>query len=332
MIAKQIAALEEQRTAKVKAMEDMVGKAEGEARGLNDDEKGTFADLKKSITDLDSRLDDLRATEKLVATKAAPVVVESPKASIQVGGVRREKGTFFARLAHALYMNQGNHFAAAEYAKSHLGDEELASVLRMPKGALERAASALGTTGDNAFAKPLTTIRQASEEFIDMLRPASVFARVPARRMNFDGNSSIVIPRQTAGASGTWVGEGAAIPVKKLAFDSINLTPKKMAVIVGVTNELLSHSSPAVEAIIRDDMIRSTATYLDTCFLDNTVNSSSRPGGLQVYDAAPTTSAGPTLADITTDLAALMADMLNANVPMNRPVWIMNPVNVNALM
>jgi HK97 family phage major capsid protein len=201
----------------------------------------------------------------------------------------------------------------------------------MPKGVIERAASAVGTTIDPVWAKPLATMRDASEEFIDLLRPASVFARVPARRMNFDRNSAISIPRQTAGASGAWVGEGAAIPVKKLAFDAITLSPRKLAVIVGVTNELLSHSSPAVDAIIRDDMIRSTASYLDTCFTDAVAGSASRPAGLQTYATAPIVSSGSTLADITADIAAATGAMMAANVPMARPVWIMNPANMNAL-
>ena len=57
------------------------------------------------------------------------------------------------------------------------------------------------------------------------------------------------IPIRTAGnlASGSWVGEGAPKPVKRIATGSVPLTPHKLAVITTFTEEMAMYSTPAIE-------------------------------------------------------------------------------------
>jgi HK97 family phage major capsid protein len=197
---------------------------------------------------------------------------------------------------------------------------------------IQRATVIPGGAGVTGFAEELVQINQANEAFIELLRPMSVLANFPGRPMSFDGAGSIKIPRQTVGSTGGWIGEGGAIKVDRLTLDSVELTPKKNANIIAVSNELLARSTPSAMAIIRDDILRGIATSIDTKFLSSDAASAGvSPAGIQTYDGSSTASAGDTLDNITTDLKAAIAAMLTVNMPMARPIWLINPIRLNAL-
>jgi hypothetical protein len=81
-------------------------------------------------------------------------------------------------------------------------------------------------------------------EFIEYLRPLTIIGRLNLRNVPF----KIKVPRQTAGASVGWVGEGQASQgLQALAFDSVTLDIAKIAGIVVLTDELARHSAPSAE-------------------------------------------------------------------------------------
>lgn len=334
-ISKKITLKLDERETHTKGMEDLLAAAEAEERGLNEDEQKDFDSHESMIKTIDIEVENLERMERAVAAQkakpAAPKGEGAPR--VEVNEVQDPKH-FFARQAHALYMTGGSRGDAAAYAKS-LGDDSLAKVLSIPEKSfemiLEKATTGSGTTGDAAWAGPLTTVMQASSAFVEMLRSASIVARFPGRQMAFGGDNQIDIPRQTAGEGGTWIGENAPIRVGKLAFDTLTLTPKKTAVIVPSTAELLRKSSPSAMMLITDDIVAGTAKNVDTKFVsDDAVSAGVSPAGL-INGIAGTASAGATLANVDTDLSTLTGSLLGADVPMTSPVWIMNPVNVNFL-
>lgn len=327
-IADVIKKLSEQRTALIEKAEGIVAAAEEEGRVLTDDEQKEFDDTRTEINDLDNRIKSQEDIEKLVAKKAVPV--EQPKAETPaVVKSNQDPKLFLARQAHCMHMAQGSRSDAADYAKS-IGDDEMAAILAVPGKVIERAAVAVGDSATAAWAGELTTINQANQAFIDMLRAKSIVARFPGRRMDFGTDKQIKIPRQTAGVSGSWTGEGNPINVGKLAFDNITLTAKKAAVIVPATNELLSHSTPTAMSLIQEDIVQGTATTIDTTFIGTAAATATAPAGI-LNGGGTSASAGATLANVTADIKTCVKTLLAANIPMMTPVWMMHPNHVAGL-
>lgn len=164
-----------------------------------------------------------------------------------------------------------------------------------------------------------------------MLRPLLIVGRLPnLRRLNFNNAGALLIPRQTAGVSGGYVGEGGPIVVNRLAFGQMTLTPSKLAVIVPQTAELLRRSDPSTEMLIRDDMLAGTAQTIDNVFF-STRAAMPNPAGILQGIAALAAGAIPAhdpdvmAVNIVTDaLRAMIWALRSRNVPMLAPVWVMN--------
>jgi HK97 family phage major capsid protein len=142
------------------------------------------------------------------------------------------------------------------------------------------------------------------------------------RRVPFN----VRIPRQTAGITGSFVGEGAPSPVNKLDFDSVTLPWAKASTIVVLTNELVRLSNPSAEALVRQDLIDGIASFLDKRFVDPAY-----PGVANISPASvtngvtPTQASGATLAAIDDDVAACMTAFAEANLSLATGVWVMSP-------
>lgn len=322
-----------QRKEVIDQMEALVGKSESEDRPLTEEEDKTFKELQVKVSDNDARVKRLEDLEQLVSANAKAVIVEDENDAAAAAekqtnsfafGIQKDtkrkkvKGGFFARQAHLLYVAGGNPLVAADYAERS-GDKEMGAVLRATAGAADSTTT--------AWAGAL--VQQETQDFIDLLRPMSVYSRIPAgSTVSFDGTNSIKLPKMTTGTPGGWVSEEGAIPVKEGAFTSITITPSKLGVITVATREVLARSTPALETILRDAMLRDTAITLDRRFLSSSAAGSGAPSGLFHTDNAPAAITASALSnavdDAVADLSAMQTAMYTANVPMNNLVWIMH--------
>lgn len=327
-IAKQITALVDQKKTIISRMEEMASSE----TALDEGEQKTFDGLESEVKGLNLRQSNLEKTEQMMANeKAIPVKKEVAPVTV-TPQLEQDKSLFIARQVHALYMSNGNRSGAADYAKQSLGDGLLHKVLSMPADVVQRATVIPGGAGTAGFAAELVQVNQANQAFIELLRPMSVLANFPGRRMDFEGAGSIKIPRQTVGSTGSWIGEGGAIKVDRLTLDSIELTPKKNANIIALSNELLARSTPSAMALIRDDILRGIAISIDTKFTSaDAAVAGVSPAGMQTFDSSPTASTGNTLDNITADLKDAIGAMLTINMPMVNPVWLINPLRLNSL-
>jgi HK97 family phage major capsid protein len=64
-----------------------------------------------------------------------------------------------------------------------------------------------------------------------------------AKVVQFSGSDNIVVPKRTSGATVTWTAENVALTESQAAYDAITLTPKKLAVIVRASSELVEDSA-----------------------------------------------------------------------------------------
>jgi Phage capsid family len=164
------------------------------------------------------------------------------------------------------------------------------------------------------------------------LLPLSVAPKLEALglALTFDAAGRIIIPTRnlTPAVSGSFVGEGAPIPVRQTAFASQVLTPKKMAVITTWTREMGEHSIPAIEGLLRQAVLEDTAISLDAVLLDNNPATAIRPAGLRSYQPTIAASAAaPGFAAFVADYRALFGALLgltNGNV--RKPAIMLNPI------
>jgi HK97 family phage major capsid protein len=234
------------------------------------------------------------------------------------------KGAAFTRYAMSLAAAKGNTMAAAEIAKAVWSKEtpEVEAVLR--------AAVAAGTTTDTTWAAPLAQYVQMASEFVELLYPETFIGRMAG----FHSVPFLVrMPRQTAGASAGWVGEGSPKPTSSLSFESVTIPHTKIAVIVAITEELARFSSPSAEATVRNDLIRTISEFMDKQLVDPTINSIADVSPASItYGANTADSTGKTVAQVTADLNGAMTSLAVNNIPLRNRYWLLHPRTANYLM
>lgn len=101
-----------------------------------------------------------------------------------------------------------------------------------------------------------------ADEFIEFLRPEMTFFQGGPKRVQFTAGK-FKAPRGATGATASYVGEGAKKPVTEPTFDEINMSAKKLAAIVLITQEARDWSVPSIDAYIRDDLRTEMASRMD---------------------------------------------------------------------
>jgi HK97 family phage prohead protease len=205
------------------------------------------------------------------------------------------------------------------------------------KGVLEyvqRAATAPADTVTSGWASQL--VNTAIGDFFDALMPLSVYPGLSARgvRLTFGRNGVLSIPTRntTPTIAGSFVAQGSPIPVRQGAFSAVTMTPKKMGVISTFTREIAEHSTPSIEALIRQAIIEDTAVSLDSVLLDATAASTIRPAGIRNGVTVTTATAGGGFAALVGDIKNLVGALItSSNGNLRAPVWLMNPIQALAI-
>lgn len=190
-----------------------------------------------------------------------------------------------------------------------------------------RAATAPATTTTTGWAAELAMTNYG--EFFNSLMPGGIYGPLSARgfRATLGRYAQLSMPTRAATptVAGSFVQEGSPIPVRQAAFTAVTLGLKKMAVIVSYTREIAEHSTPQLEAILRQLIIDDTNVAVDTVLIDATAVSSIRPAGLRNGVSATTATAGGGFTALVGDIKALVGVLAAAN-SLRAPTWIMNPV------
>jgi HK97 family phage major capsid protein len=136
---------------------------------------------------------------------------------------------------------------------------------------------ALGTSDDAAggYLVPV----QAMGELIEMLYAKSVVIESGAQVIPDLKGSPVQFPKMTGGATVYWIGDNSEIPDSEQTFGQIQMTPKKAAALVKLSNSLLAQSNPGAEAVVRQDIARGLSLAVDLAALRGT-GSENQPLGI----------------------------------------------------
>tara|TARA_B100001250_G_scaffold184968_1_gene159074 strand:+ start:203 stop:1930 length:1728 start_codon:yes stop_codon:yes gene_type:complete len=139
-------------------------------------------------------------------------------------------------------------------------------------------ALAKRTTLTTSNTSSLVGTEYMPQSFIDVLRPYSVAIDAGATTMS-GLNQNISIPRMTAGASGSWIAEGASATESTPTFDTISLSPNAVSANVSYTRQSLVQMLPDVENLLRTDLSQAVATAIDQAVLNGS-GASNEPTGI----------------------------------------------------
>jgi HK97 family phage major capsid protein len=167
-------------------------------------------------------------------------------------------------------------------------------------------------------------------ELLEILRPQVVVDRLApfARRIPFRTRT----PRETSVAAAAWVGEKAPIPARAAAFDLVTQEAYRCSAIVVLSLDLARFSNPSAEIALRSQLTKGIARFLDSQFLNPSVSpvQGARPGAV-TYGADSVNSTGTTGAQKLADFQSMVATLVDANVPMAAPHFIMPPSTAIAI-
>lgn len=328
-LAKLLKALAE----KNQAMQTALSKSAGEGSTPDEATEAEIQAIEKDIAAIEVNIE--RTKKQIAATEAAaktatPVAgqtaeeatksakgdpdPEGKKPKIEI--VPLAKGVGFAQYARAKILSQlaakeGNYKSALDVAKERgFGDEVQDLVTK----------ATLGTTTDAGFAASLVTENRLVGEFVDMLRAATVFDQLAGFR-NVPFNSKI--PSQLTGGQAQWVGEGAPKPLTNPTYGEVEIKEHKLAAITVYTQELMRRSDPAVDILVRDDLIEASKTLIDNTFLDAGAATAVRPAGV-LNGVAATPNTGTTAANYEADLLALVNSFVTANLSLDGSYFVMS--------
>lgn len=123
---------------------------------------------------------------------------------------------------------------------------------------LGRAAQSTGA----GMGGELVSTELWSNEFIDLLRPNSIAASLGVRfATGLVGN--VDIPKMTSGSSFYWIDEDADGTESNVGLGVVKMSPKTIAGAVPITRRLMQQSTPDIDLLIRDDMLRGIGLGID---------------------------------------------------------------------
>jgi HK97 family phage major capsid protein/HK97 family phage prohead protease len=288
-------------------------------------------DLETEVKAFDRELERLERLDALNSKSAAPVRgetkdqgSESRDTSSRIVTLKRNDppGTRFARAAMCLMAAKGSRADAMAFAQEfYSGDEGVQAFIK---------AAVAGATTSNLQA-PAAQYTDLVNEFIEYLRPLTILGKFgttmdgvtyPAlTKVDFYTRTN----RQTAGGTGSWVGEGKPAPLTKGAFDTVTLAALKVGAISVLTKESIRFGTSASEQRVRNDLTRAIIATQDITLLDpaNAGTANVKPASL-TNGVVATAVSGTTAAAFRVDLKNMLQTMIAAGIQGNSLVLVMS--------
>jgi len=192
-------------------------------------------------------------------------------------------------------------------------------------------------------------------EIIELLRPVAQVRSANPRNIPMP-RGTMTLPGQASAAIASYAGETTAIGVSQQTLNQIVASYKKLTALVPVTNDMMRYADPAVDAFVRDDLVKVIALREDLAFMfgDGTANTprgytsfangyaTANGGTAGVWNVGANSTAAVggnfitsnetyTLSTAAQELGGLMNKLDTANVPDIRRMWFFHPRTKNYL-
>lgn len=317
---------------------------------LTTEEETQYTEGKRSIEVLDAQIARAREVQTLSAATAQPVAGQEDASGTQV------RTTVDAKPETDRYVREKSLVIGG--AMKMLGRSSgIISVARADAVALygesHPVTRALNTSQGSAGGFIVPPDYMA--EIIELLRPRAVVRSAGPRNIPMP-RGTMTLPGQGSAATAGYGPEGGRIASSQQGLNSIVATYKKLTALVPVSNDMMRYADPAVDAFVRDDLVKVIALTEDQAFILGTglqdtprgylsfaqgfaasgggtagvfltaANSTAASGGNFI-----TSTASYTLATVAAELGGAVNKLDTANVIDSRRCWFMHPRSYNYL-
>jgi hypothetical protein len=236
--------------------------------------------------------------------------------------------------ADALTLSRANDFirflSCLDANENRLESAKADFALRFPRSVNRdlvlqlKAGVTAGTTHEPGWT-PLAQVEPLQAGFLTLARPLSLLGKIPGYR---EAPFNTSIPAMTSGPSFAWTGQAAPKNISAAAFQSVTLPPAKATGTIIVTAELLKLVQPASVTLLRNDLARGLAFFVDQQLIDHTIGPVLNVSPGAITNAAPSFgSSGSGQTNVETDLRKLYRDFFAVNKDASSAVVVMSPAN-----
>jgi HK97 family phage major capsid protein len=325
-------------------------KAIAEKEDFNEAADGAaYETARKEVDAVDAEIGRAKTVLEMSAKTAVPVAGQEPvPAAVETDRYVKEKSLLLGGVTKMIGIG-GNIYNAREASKDAYGENH-----PVTKALLASNGSAGG------FIVPPDVM----PEVIELLR-AKARVRAAGPRNIPMPRGTMTLPSQRSAASASYGSEGKAIVKSQPGVGQIVASYKKLTALVPVSNDMMRYANPAVDAFVRDDMVKVMALTEDKNFIlsDGTqdtprgylsfangwVASNGGTVGIWSRTAASTlavngtdpsdntggnfitSTAAYTLATVAQEIGGAINRLDSANVDDDKRVWFMTPRSRNYL-
>jgi HK97 family phage major capsid protein len=284
---------------KMDAVVTSVEKKLGEGEKSYTDMQGTIKSLEDTLLEVKAKYTELEESMSTRAWKDVPGSEDS----------NTNKFSFFK----AFNAIRSKDFSQAGY------EQEV-----MQASATKAQAAGVDTAG--GYLVPM----QALGGIIELLRANMVVSALGATVLSDLTGVPVEIPKQTGSASAVWVEENATITESEITFGQLALNPKGLAALVKMSNRSLRLTNPALEGLVRDDMVQQIGLALDLAALRGTGANGSILGvsnqiGVGSIDFSSTTESTTTFNPSWEGMYELEGVLEDANALRGKLAFAMSP-------
>ena len=268
--------LKEQRATLVEELQATVDLSSSEDRDFTEAEETRQAEIHEEVKALDGKISKAEETEQILLRNAA---VAAPAAA-EAKEIKQVRQRFSISKAMSDIINKGG-LEGVEAEMCQEGRAEMARLGKSTRGNLTipsmlmegRANEAYGVNSDPDSDSTDELQGQGShlkskdvQGIVEGLRPTPVIERMGATRIQAQGDVVLpVLPNQAA----TETVEGANVANIDGDFSSVTLSPKRFAMRMDVTRQLLVQSAANLDSVIQADMSNAIANALDKDIIDD---------------------------------------------------------------
>lgn len=332
---------------------------------LNEEEQAQYETLKTEIKAHDAKIDRMIEMNELSAKSAQPVAGQdgadrvypsvetdpyvSDEAVKRLGISGSAKSLQIGGIAKMLCAGNGSLSDASARSKALYGESH----------PITKALN-VGTGSAGGFIVPPDVMN----EVIPLLRARTVVRGAGGRNIPMP-RGTMTLPGQQSAATASYGSETKAIAQSQQTLRQIVASFKKLTALVPVTNDMMRYADPAVDAFVRDDLVKVMALREDLAFIlgdgtqdaprgflsfanawvsanggtvgnwSTTGNSTYAVNGTDPANSTGgnfiTSNASYTLATAASELGGAINRLDQANVPDDRRTWFFNPRIYNYL-
>jgi HK97 family phage major capsid protein len=332
-------------------------KALAEKATLTEAEQADYETKKRAVTDLDAQISRAKEAQMLSASTAQPVAGQETAegkvaAKVETDKYVKERSLVIGGAAKMMAYGGGNLFNARQASAEVYGESHPVT---------RALVASTGPAG--GFIVPPDYMN----EIIELLRPNAVVRGSNPRVIPMP-RGTMTLPGQASPATASYGMEGQQIASSQQTLRQIVASFKKLTALVPISNDLMRYADPAIDAMVRDDLVEVIALREDLAFLlgDGTqaapmgftgfanLWATSQGGTAGVWSstadstAAVNGSAGNPLlgqnggnfitsnetyseTTVVNELTGMINRLDTANVPDRRRVWFFHPRTYNYL-